>query len=165
MLSRYCYFQTHSMVNSWKRSSSSIPMAMILIAKTKAYRRANLVHPVQKYILIAVFFMHSGVFNNTGCEKVESRRQLECRLKSSQELIHLNNARNKLFIPVIWCSRSLKNNTRKSSAHAACVFTYYISTEGEVFTGKSPTENFPYWPSDVNIARPRFEDWIFGINK
>lgn len=81
-------------------------MAMILIVKTKAYRKANFVHPLQKYILIAViavFFKHSGVFNNTGREKVESRRLLECRLKSSQELaiIHLNNARNKLSIPTM----------------------------------------------------------------
>ena len=85
-------------------------MAMILIVKTKAYGKANFVHPLQKYILIAVFFKHSGVFNYTGREKVESRRLLGCRLKSSQELtiIHLNNARNKLSIPVIWCSRNLK---------------------------------------------------------
>ena len=46
-------------------------MAMILIVKTKAYGKANFVHPLQKYILIAVFFKHSGVFNYTGREKVE----------------------------------------------------------------------------------------------
>ena len=43
-----------------------------MVVKTKAYRRANLVHPLQKCILIAEVFKHSAVFNNTGREKVES---------------------------------------------------------------------------------------------
>ena len=38
-------------------------------------------------------------------------------------------------------------------------FTNYLLAESEVFTGKSQTKTFPYWPSDdeVNTARPRFE--------
>ena len=52
-------------------SSFSIPVAMVV--KTKAYRKANLLHPLQKCILIAEVFKHSAVFNNTGRrEKVES---------------------------------------------------------------------------------------------
>lgn len=78
-------------------------MAMILVVKTKAYRKVYLVHLRQK--CIAEFFKYSRVFNDTGRGKVESttttRVSSQVFLLNSQELIHLNNARNKLFIPVI----------------------------------------------------------------
>ena len=58
---------------------------MILNAKTKAYRKANLVHPVQKYILIAVFFKHSEVFKQH--RSWEGGITTPARVLS-QELIH-----------------------------------------------------------------------------
>ena len=81
-------------------------MAMILIVKTKAYSKANLLHPAQKHILIAAeFFKYSAVFNNTGREKVESTTparvpsQVFTRAYTSQH-----------------CSSNLENNTRRKKA-------------------------------------------------
>ena len=51
------------------------------------------------------------------------------------------------------------------------LFTNYLLTESEVFTGKFQTETLPCWPSDskVNTGGPRFEisrkDRKFEVNK